>query len=282
MKFLQFIIFLFVSLIGFAQRNALLYEIGSPNGKTSYIYGTMHLMDAKLFSMPKKLEKVLTKSDKLCMEIGGLNQVSISPDALFDKEHPLTEYFTAAQMDSIYNWASENMMMDKEQFKTNFGNARPFLLLQFMMQTSMPADSKSYEKEFERIAEEKKLPVLGLETVDQQLKLFTAMPVQEQVEMVMSSLRNKDAANEFNKMQEIYLTQNLDELYAFVKKEKDSPISESRAFLEDRNQNWIPEMKKMMQDGTVFFAVGAAHLAGPEGVLSLLEKQGFKITPIRL
>jgi len=282
MKRLQLFFFLLLSVLGFAQRNALLYEIQSPNGKTSYVYGTIHLMDAKLFSIPKKLEKALTKSSKLCMEIGGINQAAISPDVLFDKQHPLSEYFTNAQMDSIYSWANANLMMNKEQFNSNFGNAKPFLLLQFMIQSSMPTDSKSYEKEFERMAEEKKIPITGLESVDQQLKLFTEMPSEQQVKMVMGSLRDTNSAAEFTKMQQIYLTQNLDELYAYVKKEKDSPISESRAFLEDRNINWIPQMKKMMAEGSVFFAIGAAHLAGDEGVLKLLEKEGYTITPIRL
>jgi uncharacterized protein YbaP (TraB family) len=67
-----------------------------------------------------------------------------------------------------------------------------------------------------------------------------------------------------------------------MKKESDSPIASSRAFLEDRNQRWIPKMTELMQDKSVFFAVGAAHLAGPEGVIELLIKKGYTLTPIKL
>jgi uncharacterized protein YbaP (TraB family) len=101
--------------------------------------------------------------------------------------------------------------------------------------------------------------------------------------MVMSSLREEaEAKSSFEQMQQIYLTQNLDNLYAFMKKESDSPIANSRVFLENRNQKWIPQMGRMMENKSVFFAVGAAHLGGQEGVIELLIKKGYTLTPIKL
>jgi hypothetical protein len=265
------------------KKDALLWEVKSKDGKsTSYLYGTMHLMDAKLFSFPKKLEKTLLKSDVLCMEIASINP-NLSPDALFMKDKTLTDIFNQNQLDSIYRWAEKALMMNKEQFNTNFKNAKPFMLMQFIMQTSLPSNTKSYEREFEALATEKKLQLKGLETVDQQLRLFDGFSYKEQAEMVMGSLRDEEKSKKsFDDMQQIYLSQNLDELYAFMKNESDSPISNSRAFLENRNQNWIPKMNEMMKNQTVFFAVGAAHLAGPEGVIELLIKEGFTLTPVKL
>ncbi len=283
------LLFLFVLLchysIGQVTKNALLWEVKSKDGKTtSYLYGTMHLMDADLFYFPKKLEKLLLKSDVLCMEISNVKDSDLSPDALFLKnDETLTDYFSNAQMDSIYRWAEKSMLMNKEQFNTNFSKAKPFLLLQFLLQSSLPENNKSYEKEFEDLATKNKKSHVGLESVTEQLNLFSGLTKKEQVEMVMSSLRDEaNAKSSFEEMQKIYLTQNLDDLYAFVKKESDSPINSSRAFLEDRNQKWIPVMIEMMEIKSVFFAVGAAHLAGPEGVIELLLKKGYTLTPIKL
>jgi len=282
------LLFLFVLLANYATaqvpKNALLWEVKSKDGKSlSYIYGTMHLMDAKLFYFPKKLEKLLLKSDVLCMEIANLNDPDLSPDALFLKDESLSDYFNTEQMDSIYRWAEQSMLMNKEQFDTNFNKAKPFLLMQFLLQSSLPENSKSYEKEFENLAIKNKISITGLESVTEQLNLFTSLNKKEQTEMVMSSLREEaEAKNSFEQMQQIYLTQNLDNLYTFMKKESNSPIANSRVFLENRNQNWIPQMEKMMENKSVFFAVGAAHLAGPEGVIELLIKKGFTLTPIKL
>ena len=282
------LLFLFVLLchysVGQVTKNALLWEVKSKDGKTtSYLYGTMHLMDADLFYFPKKLEKLLLKSDVLCMEIANVNDPDISPDALFLKNETLTDYFSEVQMDSIYRWAEKSLLMNKEQFNTNFSKAKPFLLLQFLLQSSLPENAKSYEKEFENLAKNNKKTIEGLESVTEQLELFTSLSKKEQAEMVMSSLREEEEAkSSFQEMQKIYLTQNIDDLYTFMKKESDSPINSSRAFLEDRNQKWIPQMEKMMDSKSVFFAVGAAHLAGPEGVIELLIKKGYTLTPIKL
>lgn len=278
-----FIVFSHYS-VGQVTKNALLWEVKSKDGKTiSYLYGTMHLMDSKLFYFPKKLEKILLKSDELCMEISNVNDSDLSPDALFLKNETLTDYFSTAQMDSIYRWAEKSLLMNKEQFNTNFNKAKPFLLLQFLLQSSLPENAKSYEKEFENLAKLNKKAIEGLESVTEQLELFTSLTKKEQTEMVMSSLRDEaHAKSSFQEMQKIYLSQNLDDLYTFIKKESDSPINNSRAFLEDRNQKWIPQMEKMMDNKSVFFAVGAAHLAGPEGVIELLNKKGYTLTPIKL
>ena len=282
------LLFLFVLLchysVGQVTKNALLWEVKSKDGKiSSYLYGTMHLMDADLFYFPKKLEKLLLKSDVLCMEIANVNDPDISPDALFLKNETLTDYFSEVQMDSIYRWAEKSLLMNKEQFNTNFSKAKPFLLLQFLLQSSLPENAKSYEKEFENLAKNNKKTIEGLESVTEQLELFTSLSKKEQAEMVMSSLREEEEAKSFfQEMQKIYLTQNIDDLYTFMKKESDSPINSSRAFLEDRNQKWIPQMEKMMDSKSVFFAVGAAHLAGPEGVIELLIKKGYTLTPIKL
>ena len=282
------LLFLFVLFANYAtaqvQKNALLWEVKSKDGKSSsYLYGTMHLMDAKLFYFPKKLEKLLLKSDLLCMEIANINDSDLSPDALFLTNESLSDYFNTEQMDSIYRWAEQSMLMNKEQFDTNFNKAKPFLLMQFLLQSSLPENSKSYEKEFKNLAIKNKIATTGLESVTEQLNLFTSFNKKEQTEMVMSSLREEaEAKNSFEQMQQIYLTQNLDNLYTFMKKESDSPIANSRVFLENRNQNWIPQMEKMMENKSVFFAVGAAHLAGPEGVIELLIKKGYTLTPIKL
>jgi uncharacterized protein YbaP (TraB family) len=285
MKLLFLLIFSSLFLFGGQsqiEKSALLWEVKSNDSKSiSYVFGTMHLMDANLFLFPKKLEKTLLKADVLCMEIVSINP-NLSPDALFMKDKSLSDLFSINQLDSIYNWAESNLLMKKEQFDENFKNAKPFLLMQFILQASLPTNSKSYEKEFEALADQK-LTMKGLETVDQQLNLFDGLVDKDQVEMVMSALRNEEKSKKsFEEMQQIYLTQNLDDLYAFVKKETDSPIGNSRTFLEDRNLNWIPQMKELMKTQSVFFAVGAAHLAGPEGVIELLIKEGYQLTPIKL
>jgi hypothetical protein len=55
-----------------------------------------------------------------------------------------------------------------------------------------------------------------------------------------------------------------------------------KALLDRRNANWARWVKtRLDQPGTVMVAVGAGHLAGSESVLTILEKQGLKVTRVQ-
>ena len=47
-----------------------------------------------------------------------------------------------------------------------------------------------------------------------------------------------------------------------------------------RNQNWVKKLKTLMADKALVIAVGAGHLPGDKGVISLLRKEGYKVTPV--
>jgi len=48
-----------------------------------------------------------------------------------------------------------------------------------------------------------------------------------------------------------------------------------------RNRNWIPVMSNYMKTSSCFFAVGAGHLGGEQGVIQLLRNAGYTVTPIQ-
>jgi uncharacterized protein YbaP (TraB family) len=48
----------------------------------------------------------------------------------------------------------------------------------------------------------------------------------------------------------------------------------------DRNTRWAATLDSVLKDpgtGTVFVVVGAGHLAGPDSVLKMREKDGWKV-----
>lgn len=284
MKRFLFLVFFTFSFLLSAQieKKSLSWEIRNPsNNQLSYLFGTMHIMDEESFFLPKKLLLLLAKSEALCMEINSLNNAELSPNKLILEKGSFQDFFSERELDSIHQWASEYLSMNVKQFDENFKQAKPFLVLQFILQNSLPEYKKSQELELENTAKIKDIELLGLETIDQQLKLFDDLTSFEQKNMILDALRNQDKAkNEFNELQKLYLLQNLDSLYSFI--QKDNSLPNSRVFLEERNIRWISLMKNMMSKQKVFFAVGAAHLAGPEGLIELLIKEGYELNAIKL
>jgi uncharacterized protein YbaP (TraB family) len=52
--------------------------------------------------------------------------------------------------------------------------------------------------------------------------------------------------------------------------------------LYDRNRRWVKQMPDIMRPaGNTLFAVGAGHLPGDQGVISLLKKAGFTVKPLK-
>lgn len=284
MKFRAFISFFILPIVFTAQveKKSLLWEITDRNSNLkSYLFGTMHIMDEESFFLPLKVKSILGKTSALCMEISAISAANLSPRQLILEKGSFNDFFSEKERDTIHLWASEKLLMNVQQFNENFEKAKPFLVLQFILQNSLPQNPKSQELELDATAKKKKLLVLGLETVEEQLKLFDNLSIFDQKTMIMGALRNQEKAKkEFKDLQVLYLSQNLDSLYSFITKDSSPP--NSRIFLEERNIRWIPFIKAMIKTQKVFIAVGAAHLPGPEGLIELLIKEGYELKAVRL
>jgi uncharacterized protein YbaP (TraB family) len=272
------ILFLHKGLFSQIEKKSLLWEVKTKEGKTcSYLFGTIHAINENQFYFPKKLEKIASKCDAICLEIVGDGTYF---DKLMMNNKSLKDLFTKTQLDTIHLWAEQFLFMKPNQFDENFSQTKPFLLLQFILNSFLPKNFKSYELEFEKMAQKNKQELLGLETVDFQLSLFDNMSLEDQVKMVMESLRDeKNAKYKFEEMQQVYLEQDLDRLYKIT---RDESTTLNRSFLEDRNMDWIPKIEEITKNKIVFIAVGAAHLAGPEGVIELLINKGFQVLPVKI
>jgi uncharacterized protein YbaP (TraB family) len=72
------------------------------------------------------------------------------------------------------------------------------------------------------------------------------------------------------------------DLYALANMISASPdmAGYENLLLVNRNKNWIPVMEKAMTAQSNFFAVGAGHLPGNDGVINLLRKAGYTVSPV--
>jgi uncharacterized protein YbaP (TraB family) len=86
---------------------------------------------------------------------------------------------------------------------------------------------------------------------------------------------------EFQKLFGEYRKENLNALLDMMAKSEADTPGFIELFLNIRNRNWIPVIESMIREKSAFVAVGAAHLPGEEGVINLLKKQGYVLTPIR-
>jgi uncharacterized protein YbaP (TraB family) len=77
----------------------------------------------------------------------------------------------------------------------------------------------------------------------------------------------------------VYQQRNIDSLFRYMQLSGMSDDFET-VLLDKRNQNWIPIMEAAIRKGAAFFAVGAGHLGGQEGVIHLLRTKGYQLKPV--
>jgi uncharacterized protein YbaP (TraB family) len=128
--------------------------------------------------------------------------------------------------------------------------------------------------------------VSGLETVAEQMALFDGLPLSDQITLLRDTLDNlPDIAQMLEELRVAYLDRNLKRLVEINEASmQDSNPQLAKDFNQkviiDRNHRMAERMKSRLQEGNHFIAVGALHLPGEEGLLTLLSGQGYRVTRI--
>lgn len=119
--------------------------------------------------------------------------------------------------------------------------------------------------------------VVGLETLQQQLGYFDALPEADQVAMLEATLDDLGTAKaDTDRLIALWRVGDTDAIAReFAREAKASPLL-MRVLLTDRNARWADWIAGVMKrPGKVFVAVGAAHLGGPAGVVAALARRGL-------
>ena len=139
----------------------------------------------------------------------------------------------------------------------------------------------SYEMELMKMAQEKEKETGGLETMEFQMSMFDSIPYEAQATMLVEGIKNQDGGNEqFAEMVKLYKAQDINAMHQMIDEDEGGVGDYEELLLVNRNLNWIPIMEKMMVEKPTFFAVGAGHLGGTKGVVTLLQEAGYTVQPL--
>ncbi len=269
--------------------NALLWEIsGHDLEEPSMLFGTIHLIDKDHFFWPDGTLSAIENAEKVVFEIDLDDMFDISAQmgilmkAFMKDGQTLKDFYT----DEEYGIVSDHframgiplffLERIKPMFLTVFASGE-IDISGFQSGGNM----KSYEMEIYEIAQNSRKDVDGLETMDYQISIFDSIPYNVQAEMLLESIKSSQADNDqFKLMVELYVSQNITAMAESMEDPEQGLEGYEEILLYQRNRNWIPVMADHMRDGTTFFAVGAGHLGGKDGVIDLLMKAGYTLKPL--
>ncbi|RLA01854.1 MAG: TraB/GumN family protein, partial [Gammaproteobacteria bacterium] len=125
--------------------------------------------------------------------------------------------------------------------------------------------------------------VYGLETIREQLDLFDTMPESDQVILLRDAVDNLSELDAMNaELLAVYKQRDIEGLLALNEvsmQTGDQRLAKDfqKRVIDDRNHLMAERMQQYLQQGKAFVAVGALHLPGEEGLLNLLEQQGYTV-----
>ncbi len=261
--------------------NSLLWQV-SGNGlqQPSYLFGTFHLMCKDDIHFSDQLKVAVGRADKVYMEMD-MDDPATMLSGLFlmnMKDKTLPQLYTAADYKKVGVFFKDSLGISL----TTLQKIKPFFLEAMMYPKMMPCKTISgVEEELLKVAKLQKKEIKGFETIEFQAGIFDSIPYEEQAKELLKSIDSlANNKKEFDTMMNVYKSQRVGEIENLFSKSESGMEAHKDILLDNRNKNWVGQLKTIMKTDKVFVAVGAGHLVGKQGLIALLRKEGYTVKPL--
>ncbi|MCU0376503.1 MAG: TraB/GumN family protein [Chitinophagaceae bacterium] len=265
-----------VQLVLAQESPTFLYRVsGNGLSKPSYLLGSIHLQDARLFNFQDSLYAGIDNCEVFAMEVhpDSITQRAVDKSIkdntrkILKQQLPKEEIERLKKIDEdLENEMIENLTLPE---LVQLKQAR---LMQRKTADKMPVFMDIF---LYGLAQEKGKVLKGLERPDDQLYLMdTIFSNVDPMVIIKSWAKNHKS---FNSIVDYYLKSDLQSVAKMVSL---MPEEVEELMLTRRNQVMLNSMVQIMQEKSLFAVVGAAHLPGSNGLLKLLRQKGYTVTPI--
>lgn len=274
----------------------LLWKIsGKGLEQPSYVFGTYHLSPLSIKDSINGMSQAINETKQLYGEI--IMSESKEPAfiqkaqqlMMLPKDTTLKSLFTPEDYELLGKVVKETMKIDiamLSQLKPAFINTQ--LAILFYLQHSKAFNpQEQLDTYFQQQAVQQGKKIGGLESSESQLEvLFNSATLQRQADLLACTAKNvEEVIEKAKQIVEYYQTQNLDEIFRLINEDKNeicgSTPEELDVMIYNRNRAWVKKMPAIMSEAPTLFVVGVGHLPGKQGVLKLLEKQGYKVEAMK-
>ncbi|MFB6306221.1 MAG: TraB/GumN family protein, partial [Flavobacteriales bacterium] len=192
--------------------NSLFWKItGKDAVNTSYVYGTLHSGDSRVYQFSDEVLNKLRSCDAFAMElnVSPKNRLGLMGKLTMDSAHTL-KGLLGEDYDRINKIFQDSMGINLAMFN----NLPPIFVSSMISQRQMKSDSAlPLDFYFKKQAEKDSLKIIGLENVDEQVKVIKSIPYDKQAEMLIESVDKMGESDSLmNIMINEYVNGNVDKL----------------------------------------------------------------------
>ena len=252
-----------------------------------YLIGSVHMLPASAYPLPAPLESAYAATRGLVLEadLAGLNAPELQGRMLGAAKDDSSGGLKSRIGDTLYRKLQQRAAAMGvpgplcDDFRAWF--CALTLELIGMQRAGFGAEYGVDQHFFDRAREDGRA-VTGLESPEQQLALFIEMPETMSTNLLAATL--DETTSESQNPEELLRIWREGDLPALEKMLKDLRRQYPGVYarlLADRNRAWIPKLTALFgSDAPQLVIVGAAHFAGPDGLLALLKEKGVSVRPV--
>jgi len=286
MNFLKKIGFTLLATATFQAQAASVWKVTSGEN-TLYIGGTIHLLTAEDYPLPKAYDKAYQVSDKIVFET---NMDALTDSNFQKKTQETLSYIDGTTIDQVITPNTYDLLktyLDTRNIPvTAIQHLKPSSLAMSLSMIELQRlgfTSEGVDQFYSKKATQDQKHKAWLEQPEDQIQILDELNQQD------NNLIVRYALSEIEEMSESVVslrdswrkgdmktlaTLEMDNL------RKDYPDI-YQSLLVRRNNLWVPQIENMLKDTNIeFVMVGAMHLAGPDSVLAKLKANGYKVSQL--
>jgi len=266
---------------------SLLWEISSREGKTSYLFGTYHLLGSDYIKQKPKLNAIYQNAQTIVVET--VMDSSLLPQLSMQS-------FMQKSIEEMTD--SADYVLLKNELEPLVGapmsllnNMKPIALatvisLKFAQEATPDTflfKGQPIDLFFAADAKKRGKKLVALESMMEQAELLmNGESVEEQLEGLIYIVKEKEETKVITERTIMaYMEQDVPAMLE-ISQGQDEEMGDMAVLLDDRNKKWLPKLEPLLQEGQTFIAVGALHLPGESGLIQLLRNEGYILKPLRL
>lgn len=262
--------------------NALLWEVsGNGLATPSFLFGTIHLICEADYFWTDAMQQALSQCQQVAFELDmddAALQTQISNGLMLKDGQRLQDFFTEEQ----YEQLTTNLMEYAALPINMMESMKPFAVLSFLSLKAINCPiPQSYEAKIVVIAQQQNKTIIGLEAAADQIAILDNLQSDTLADMLLIYSSKIDLLKlQYQELLAAYKSQDIKTIYQLIENSPDYSIDLDH-LLHERNKKWVVHLAAIMPQQSTFVAVGAGHLAGEQGVIALLRKKGFILTPVK-
>ena len=274
---------------------AMLWRIEKPGLAPSHLFGTMHVTDTRITTLSPAATAALQSARAVLLEVADLSPQATM--AAITRAAHLLMYADGRRLDTMLaadEFAKVRSTVEKSGLPGNFATMfRPWIVSTLLAVSDCERKNAEsghpvLDSKLAIEAKARKIPVVGLESVDSQLAAMAAVPDNEQIDMLRMALKFADRSNDMiETLTQMYLKRQMGAampfnlaLAALAGIKADGFSGFQQELLLKRNHKMLDGVRPHLSEGGAFVAVGALHLSGSDGLVKLIRDNGYTVTPV--